>query len=153
MCPKSNARTPGIPSCWKKWPRRITRASTSIPTTHSPDRFRADTRGQTPKPRNTPLGFPGFFSLTGRAVSQPERTINLLRAPGPEGVGAFSITAKGRTTHYTFCEIRCEIGGRGFAVHKLGLGELYHVRVGRPRDWSCECLGFLSHGYCRHILG
>jgi hypothetical protein len=86
-------------------------------------------------------------------TSTPARTINLVRAPGPDGVGAFSITAKGRTTHYTFREILCEIGGRGFAVHKLGLGELYHVRVGRPEDWSCECMGYLSHGYCRHVLG
>ena len=50
-------------------------------------------------------------------------------------------------------EIRCDIGGRGFAVHRLGLGHLYHVRVGRSHDCSCECKGFLYHGYCRHILG
>jgi hypothetical protein len=50
-------------------------------------------------------------------------------------------------------EIPCEIGGRGFEVHRLGLGELYHVRVGAPQDCSCECLGFLRHGHCKHILG
>ena len=88
-----------------------------------------------------------------RPAAHPGRTISLVRAPGPDGVGAFSITAKGRTTHYTFCEIPCEIGGRGFAVHKLGLGVLYHVRVGRPADCSCECLGFLRHGHCRHVMG
>jgi hypothetical protein len=57
------------------------------------------------------------------------------------------------TTHYTLHEIRCDIGGRGFAVHRLGLGRLYHVRVGTPSECSCECLGFLRHGNCRHVLG
>ena len=65
----------------------------------------------------------------------------------------FRITAGGRTTHYVVWEIRCEIGGRGFAVHRLGLGEVYHVRVGRRADCSCECLGFLRHSHCRHVLG
>lgn len=81
------------------------------------------------------------------------RSIRLVYPPGEQGVGALSITAGGRTTFYTFRELRCDIGGRGFAVHRLGLGALYHVRVGRPADWSCECKGFLFRGYCRHVLG
>jgi len=85
-------------------------------------------------------------------LPKPKRTIRLVRAP-IDGVGVFSITAADRTVHYTVHEIRCDIGGRGFAVHRLGLGNLYHVRVGRPQDCSCECKGFLYHGYCRHILG
>ena len=56
-------------------------------------------------------------------------------------------------TYYTFVEIPCEVGGRGFAVHKLGMGTLYHVRIGTVEDTSCECLGFLRYGYCRHVLG
>jgi hypothetical protein len=35
----------------------------------------------------------------------------------------------------------------------LGVGHLYHVRIGRRPDCSCECLGFLYRGSCRHILG
>ena len=85
--------------------------------------------------------------------SKPARTIRLVVAPGPDGVGAFSITANRQTGHYTFREIRCDIGGRGFAIHRLGLGTLYHTRVGRPSDWSCECKGYLFRGYCRHVLG
>lgn len=81
------------------------------------------------------------------------RTIRLERSPAGDGVGVFSIRA-GKDCHfYTFREILCEIGGRGFAVHRLGLGTLYHVRAGRPNECSCECLGFLAHGHCRHILG
>jgi hypothetical protein len=81
------------------------------------------------------------------------RTISLVRPKDKHGVAVFRITAEGRTTHYAAWEIRCDIGGRGFAVHRLGLGELYHVRVGRRVDCSCECLGFLRHSRCRHILG
>jgi hypothetical protein len=81
------------------------------------------------------------------------RLIRLIRPPALDGVGVFGIFQKEETTFYTLREIPCEIGGRGFAVHRLGLGTLYHVRVGRPEDCSCECLGFLRHGRCRHIQG
>jgi hypothetical protein len=83
----------------------------------------------------------------------PERSIRLIRPAALDGVGVFSITASGAAAFYTFHEIPCEIGGRGFAVHRLGLGNLYHVRVGRRADCSCECMGFLAHGRCRHVLG
>ena len=83
----------------------------------------------------------------------PVRSIRLVRSPAKDGVGVFSVTAANQTVFYTLHEIPCEIGGRGFVVHRLGLGHLYHVRVGRLVDCSCECLGFLRHGYCRHISG
>jgi hypothetical protein len=83
----------------------------------------------------------------------PRRVIRLVRPPTASGVGVFVVTAGRTTTYYTLREIPCEIGGRGFAVHRLGLGHLYHVRVGRPHDCSCECLGFLRWGRCRHVLG
>ena len=86
-------------------------------------------------------------------MSGTKRTINLLRPSDERGVGLFRIAVPGKADHYVFREIRCDIGGRGFAVHKLGLGELYHVRIGRRIDCSCECLGYLRHGYCRHIQG
>ena len=70
-----------------------------------------------------------------------------------DGLRVIAVTAGKETTYYTLREIGCEIGGRGFAVHKLGMGTLYHVRVGEPDDNSCECLGFLRHGCCKHILG
>jgi hypothetical protein len=86
-------------------------------------------------------------------TSRPERVIRLIRPTSLDGVGAFSVRAGGKTTFYALHEIRCDIGGRGFEVHRLGLGQLYHVRVGEPDDCSCECLGFLRHGHCRHVLG
>ena len=87
------------------------------------------------------------------AATSPARSIRLVRAPTLDGVGVFCVTVGGRSCFYTLHEIPCFIGGRGFAVHRLGLGTLYHVRVGRREDCSCECLGFLSRGRCRHVLG
>ncbi|HJZ57208.1 MAG TPA: SWIM zinc finger family protein [Gemmataceae bacterium] len=81
------------------------------------------------------------------------RTIRLVRPPDRRGVGVFSITEGNRSQFYVLAELPCEIGGRGFAVHRLGLGNLYHVRVERPEDCSCECLGFLRWGRCKHVLG
>lgn len=83
----------------------------------------------------------------------PPRSIRLLRAPAYDGVGVFCIRMGSQAALYAFRELLCEIGGRGFAVHRLGLGNLYHVRVGEPTDCSCECLGFLRHGHCKHIAG
>jgi hypothetical protein len=82
-----------------------------------------------------------------------QRTIRLVRPPTVDGIGVFCIRDLRRSTFYTFHEIPCSIGGRGFAVHKLGLGQLYHTRIGKRQDCSCECLGFLSHNVCRHVLG
>jgi len=87
------------------------------------------------------------------STSTPKRLIRLVRPTTIDGVGIISVRVRTKTTYYTIREIRCDIGGRGFAVHRLGLGELYHVRVGAAEDCSCECLGFLRHGHCRHVLG
>ena len=83
----------------------------------------------------------------------PKRNIRLIRPPDEHGVGVLAISQDDKTVYYTLREIPCDIGGRGFAVHRLGLGNLYHVRVGEQRECSCECLGFLAHNKCRHILG
>jgi hypothetical protein len=76
-----------------------------------------------------------------------------MRPPGGDGVGVFCVTVGDTSTFYTLHELPCEIGGRGFAVHRTGLGNLYHVRIGAAEDCSCECKGFLYHGSCRHVLG
>src|SRR5438128_1811907 len=89
-------------------------------------------------------------------AAAPTRTITLVRPPDGRGVGVFGITSGTRvkkSQFYTFREIPCEIGGRGFAVHRLGQGTLYYVRVGKPEDRSCECLGFLRWGHCKHVDG
>ncbi len=81
------------------------------------------------------------------------RRIRLLRSLQEDGIGVFGIWVGEQATFYTFYEIPCEIGGRGFTVYRLGLGEVYHVRVGQPHDCSCDCRGFLYYHRCRHVLG
>lgn len=85
--------------------------------------------------------------------TKPARTITLVRSTAADGVGVLRITVGKQTQFYTFHEIRCDIGGRGFVMHRLGLGDVYHVRVGRPADCSCECMGWLARQTCRHVLG
>jgi len=82
-----------------------------------------------------------------------DRSIRLIRAPGTDAPGVFAIDTKKESSFYVFHEIPCAIGGRGFAVHRLGLSDLYHVRIGSRSECSCECLGFLANGNCKHILG
>lgn len=79
------------------------------------------------------------------------RSITLMRSPEGGDVGVFRISEKKATTYYIFCEIPCEIGGRGFVVHRLGLGERYDVRIGNDAECACECMGFLAHNRCKHI--
>ena len=86
-------------------------------------------------------------------TNAPTRTISLIRAPDDRGVGVFCILTGKHTQFYTFRAIPCEIGGRGFAIHRLGRGNVYHVRVGQPEDTSCECMGFLRWGHCKHTAG
>jgi hypothetical protein len=87
------------------------------------------------------------------AETPPTRTIRLVRSPETDGIGVFCITIGDQAQFYTLREIPCEIGGRGFAVHRLGRGTVYHVRINPPQDSSCECLGFLRWGRCKHVLG
>lgn len=65
----------------------------------------------------------------------------------------FCVTDRGKASYYTFREIPCEIGGRGFAVHRTGMGNLYHVRIGTPEQCSCDCAGFTYKNNCKHVLG
>lgn len=83
-----------------------------------------------------------------------KRFVRLLRSPAEgDGVGVCCLGVGKELTYYVFKEIGSAIGGRGFAMHRLGLGSLYHVLVGQPEECSCECMGFLAHGTCKHVLG
>jgi hypothetical protein len=86
-------------------------------------------------------------------TASPERTIRLIQPPDRDGLAVVRIDTGKESAHYVVREIGCEIGGRGFAVQRLGLGPLYHVRIGEPSECSCECNSFLYRTVCRHILG
>lgn len=96
------------------------------------------------------MGAPENSVLAG---TPPRRAIRLVRSPCRDGLGVICLHTRGQIAYYTLRELPCQIGGRGFAVHRLGLGDLYHVRVGRHEECSCECLGFLRHGHCKHVQG
>lgn len=81
-----------------------------------------------------------------------QRSVRLVRSPDDDGIGVLSLQTRKDEAFYTFVEIPCEIGGRGFALHRLGLGSLYHVRIGDTVECSCDCLGFLAHGKCKHVM-
>src|SRR5262245_40468533 len=83
----------------------------------------------------------------------PRRTVCLVRSPAADGIAVVHLAVGKEEAFYAVREFPCEIGGRGFAVHRLGLGTLYHARVGAPEDTSCECKGFLRHGHCKHTRG
>ncbi len=91
--------------------------------------------------------------MTASEPNAPSRTISLVRPLDQRGVGVFRVTVRERSCYYILHEIRCEIGGRGFEVHRLGIGLLYHVRVGRRENCTCECKGYLYRNVCRHVLG
>jgi hypothetical protein len=105
-------------------------------------------------PVNVPPPSPAGYDVLMTRTREPKtRTIRLIQPPGADGVGIFCVSVGETTTIYTLREIECQIGGRGFAVARLGLGEQYHVRIETLEGSSCECMGFLRHGYCRHVLG
>ena len=83
--------------------------------------------------------------------TKPARAVALVRSPEADGVGVVKLTLGKVVQHYVFWEIPCEIGGRGFAVHRLGIGDLYHMRVGTRVNCSCECMGWYAHESCKHV--
>ncbi|MBI3411441.1 MAG: SWIM zinc finger family protein [Planctomycetes bacterium] len=83
--------------------------------------------------------------------SKTDRLPRLVRPPAGREPGILAIAGRKGPEFYAFREIPCAIGGRGFKVQRLGRPDLYHVRIGRPDQCSCECLGFLRHGKCKHI--
>jgi hypothetical protein len=92
------------------------------------------------------------MTTTRQTKAAKTRTIRLIR-PMIDGVGVFCVNVGESTTLYVLREIPCQIGGRGFAVARLGLGTQYHVRIDTLEESTCECMGFLRHGYCKHVLG
>lgn len=74
------------------------------------------------------------------------------RAGADDGVSVLRVaTDGGKGNLYLVKEVSCQVGGRGWVMHRLGAAEPYHVRVGDPSGDDCDCRGFLAHGRCRHV--
>jgi hypothetical protein len=60
------------------------------------------------------------------------------------------------TTAYRVTPLRSQLGDPAFRLTKANQGagepEQYDVQVNGPRS-TCECLGFLKHGHCKHVAG
>ena len=83
----------------------------------------------------------------------PKRLVRLMRPPDESGIGVLALTRGKKTHFYAFKEVPSQIGGRAFALHRLDADEVYHVRIGHPSQCSCECMGYLRHGNCKHLKG
>jgi hypothetical protein len=73
--------------------------------------------------------------------------------PRPPRQRTFSITFHIEGTDYVITPLAChqEIGCRALRFAKqTGDGAVYDLHLSRF-GWSCECMGFLRHGYCKHV--
>ena len=97
-----------------------------------------------------------------RSRRKPERRIRLIK-PIQDGMGALQITVGGEPHNYLIYILRSDFGS-AFRLIKQelvpqteGFYELtdtarYNVCLSGEQS-SCECLGYLKHGHCRHIEG
>ena len=97
-----------------------------------------------------------------RSRRKPERRIRLLK-PILDGMGAVQIFIDGEAHNYLILPIPSDFGA-AFRLIKQellpvepGVWELedtacYNVNLNGPQS-TCECLGFLQHGHCKHVEG
>lgn len=79
------------------------------------------------------------------------RRLSIILAPAPDDLGIIEITARGRTTSYWITADSCELG-RWFRLQKED-GQSYDILVAADGRHSCECMGYLAHGRCKHVDG
>jgi hypothetical protein len=83
--------------------------------------------------------------------TKPQRHIRLCVKPCDGAPGVVRITVDTQSDDYFLTPLATDFG-KGFLVEKIGHEESYHVNVNGERS-SCECLGFLKHGNCKHRDG
>jgi hypothetical protein len=84
--------------------------------------------------------------------SEPRQRVKPARHISVQPDGKIRIVCGKVDTEYTVIELPCDIGGRGFEVSNLSNLEIYHVNL-NGRDRSCDCIGHLRHGHCKHADG
>jgi hypothetical protein len=91
-----------------------------------------------------------------RPRGKPQRSLRL-GAP-VNGVRALLLVVRGKRCGYYVSELPCGIGGRAFRLEPFASEMVegsdrpcsYDVRVA-GRDSSCECMGWLRWGHCKHV--
>ena len=97
---------------------------------------------------------------TSRPRVKPARSIRLLSAPAADRPGLVRITVGKLSTLYRITVVpadygagfeltKCEVVADERGVFRCQYGETYAVNLAG----SCECKGFLKHGYCKHLDG
>ena len=85
---------------------------------------------------------------------KPARSIRLEVRPEGDGLGIVRITVGKEYADYFLTIIPADFG-RGFKVEKIGLtcnDPPYAVNIDGDKK-TCECKGYLRHGYCKHSDG
>jgi hypothetical protein len=97
---------------------------------------------------------------TSRPRVKPARSIRLLSAPTADRAGFVRISVGKLSTLYRITVIpadygagfeltKCEVVADERGVFVTRYGDTYAVNLAG----SCECKGFLKHGYCKHLDG
>ncbi len=85
-------------------------------------------------------------------TKQPARTMRFTSCEN--GVHLLTLTVGTSATRY-YCQRIPSDFGRAVRLDKFATegGESYAINVGGERGnrSSCECLGFLRHGHCKHL--
>lgn len=82
---------------------------------------------------------------------KPARSVALHIRPDGAAPGAIELTVGKQSGGYLMTEIGSDFG-RAFAVEKAEDGTVYHVLLDGAES-SCECMGHLRHGHCKHVSG
>jgi hypothetical protein len=91
---------------------------------------------------------------TKRPRVKPARHVRFALRPFEGNPGVLDITAGKHLTCYYLYPMPSDFGS-AFRLDKFGTqgGETYHVNLADDGRHSCECLGFLHHGHCKHVAG
>jgi hypothetical protein len=85
--------------------------------------------------------------------SKPARSICWLSRPTAERIGSLQITTGPMTVGY-WCRRLPSDFGSAFELTNWLNDETYAVCIdNQTGHHSCECLGFLRHGHCKHVSG
>jgi hypothetical protein len=87
-----------------------------------------------------------------RIARKPARSLRLVCWNEAQRLGVLSITVGKESATYSLVEIEAGFADRAFRISKVstdGVEADYAVALER-QGHSCECLGFLRHGHCKH---